>query len=73
LDVYGCAWEQGDVEAVRSLFAPDAAYYEIPFDPPMVGLDAITAYWQEGAASAQKDVRFSHRILGVSGDLGLHQ
>lgn len=72
LEAYGRAWEEGDAAAAAALFAPDAAYYETPFDPPMTGREAIIAYWQEGAASAQRDVRFQYKALAVAGDLGLN-
>ena len=71
LDAYGRAWETGDVAAVVVLFSPDAAYYETPFDPPMVGLEAIETYWREGAGQAQRDVAFRYHVLSVEGDLGL--
>lgn len=44
LDAYGRAWEQGNAAAVVALFAPDAAYYETPCDPPMSGHNAIRDY-----------------------------
>jgi hypothetical protein len=71
LDAYGRAWEQGDATGIRQLFAPGAAYYETPFDPPMVGLDALQAYWQAGAADAQRDVAFHYDVLAVSGGRGI--
>lgn len=71
LTAYGRAWETGDAAAVVGLFAPDAAYHETPFDPPMVGLEAIAAYWREGAGQGQRDVSFHFEVLSVAGDLGL--
>jgi len=65
LDAYGRAWEQGDAAAVVALFGPDTAYYETPFDPPMLGRDAIRDYWQAGAADAQRDVVFAYTILSA--------
>ncbi|MGC9371252.1 MAG: nuclear transport factor 2 family protein [Paracoccaceae bacterium] len=67
LDAYGRAWVDGDPEAVASLFLPEATYRETPFDEPMVGQDRIRAYWQEGAADAQQDVRFSADVWAVEG------
>lgn len=59
LEAYGRAWEKGDPEAVTPLFTEDARYIETPFAPPMEGRAAIHAYWTEGAATAQQDVRFT--------------
>ncbi len=71
LDAYGRAWQTGDAKAVMTLFAPAATYYETPFDPPLVGLDAIHDYWRAGAGQGQRDVAFTYDVLAVAGDLGL--
>ena len=55
---YGAAWVAGDPDAVVELFSPTAAYYETPFDAPMVGAGAIRQYWTDGAKNAQTNVRF---------------
>ena len=55
---YGAAWVAGDPDAVVGLFSPTAAYYETPFDAPMVGAGAIRQYWTDGAKNAQTNVRF---------------
>lgn len=71
LAAYGRAWETGDAAAVISLFAPNAAYFETPFDPPMIGHEAIQAYWREGAGLAQRDVAFEFDGVALSENLGL--
>lgn len=71
LTAYGRAWETGDAAAVVALFAPDAAYHETPFDPPMVGRGAIETYWREGAGQAQRDISFLFKVLSVTDDSGL--
>ena len=70
LDAYGRAWETGDAAAVLELFERDARYEETPFDPPMIGHEAIRRYWEEGAGQAQRDIRFSFGIIAVQGDRG---
>jgi uncharacterized protein (TIGR02246 family) len=72
LDAYGRAWQEGDSAAIAELFAPEAAYHETPFDPPMIGREAIVAYWREGAELTQRDVTFRYTVLAVTGDLGLN-
>ena len=71
LKAYGAAWETGDVQRAVTLFTAEAEYFETPFEPPMVGSDAIAAYWTAGAAEGQRDVRFAHTILSVSERTGL--
>jgi hypothetical protein len=58
----GAAWEARDPAAAAALFAEGIRYHETPFDPPMVGLDAVHAYWAE-VPEAQKDVRFGFEVL----------
>lgn len=67
---YGDAWIGGDPEAVLTLFSPDAAYFETPFDPPMVGHEAIRRYWTDGAKNAQRDVRFEAQPIAFDGTTG---
>jgi ketosteroid isomerase-like protein len=67
---YGRAWIAGDPEAVVAIFAPDAAYHENPFEPPMVGVDAIRHYWTIGAKHGQRNVTFDATPIAVDGDTG---
>ena len=55
LDSYTRAWETKDAELAASLFTKDAIYQETPFEDPMVGADAIRAYWA-GATGQQKEI-----------------
>jgi hypothetical protein len=68
---YGKAWEKGDPNATKALFTSDAHYYETPFDPPMIGLDAIYKYWNDNAGVSQEDVSFSYNLLAVDENVGL--
>ena len=70
LDEYGRVWEQGDAEASVRLYAEDVKYYETPFTEPDVGQEAVRRYCLE-AAGAQRDVRFSHEALAMTGDTGI--
>ncbi len=71
LDRYGAAWKQGDADAVQELFTADATYHEVPFDEPMVGVDAIRRYWTEGAGQSQRDVDFGHDVLSFDDEVGI--
>ena len=71
LDAYGRAWQEGDAKAVMTLFAAGATYHETPFDPPLMGLDAIHDHWKAGAGQTQTEVVFTYDVLSVAGDLGL--
>ena len=58
LERYGRAWETFDGDAWVSLFTDDIEYHEDPFEPPMVGHNAVRAYLLE-AARRQDQVEFT--------------
>ncbi|MGZ8997595.1 MAG: nuclear transport factor 2 family protein [Allosphingosinicella sp.] len=66
LDGYKAAWESRDPSAAAELFTADASYREMPFDEPIVGREAIAAYWAN-AVAGQQDVRFTYNILSCAG------
>ena len=61
------AHETFDGDLVVSIFSADAEYHEDPFGPPIVGHNAIRAYWLESAAT-QDQVEFTIERHLVSGD-----
>jgi len=73
LQRYGDAWTEGDPAAAAQLFSPEAAYFETPFDPPMIGTAAILRYWAEGAKSAQTQVTFGGTVVSFDGTTGFAQ
>jgi ketosteroid isomerase-like protein len=58
LERYGRAWESFDGDAWTDLFSDDVEYHEDPFEPPMVGRNAVRAYLLE-ASRAQEQVEFT--------------
>jgi len=70
LQRYGRAWIEGDPEAIVAIFAPDAEYHEEPFEPPMVGHEAIRHYWAAGARDGQRNVTFQAAPIALDGDRG---
>ncbi|HSG86489.1 MAG TPA: nuclear transport factor 2 family protein [Candidatus Limnocylindrales bacterium] len=70
LDAYGRASAEDDPDASAALFSADARYHESPFDPPIVGRQAIRRYW-EGGARRLADKRSTHEILAVGDDVGI--
>lgn len=45
LEGYVTAWETDAAEDIAALFANDACYYPTPYSAPLVGVDAIVAWW----------------------------
>ncbi len=61
LAAYKEAWESRNAELASNLFTRDAQYWENPFGEPIVGREAIHAYWK-AATENQRDIRFTVRI-----------
>ncbi len=61
----GAAWEARDPDAAAALFTEDVRYHENPFDEPMVGVEAVRAYWAE-VPERQRDVRFGFEVLAAT-------
>ena len=51
LERYKRAWETFDGDAWTDLFTEDAEYHRDPFEPPMVGSNALRAYLLKMAES----------------------
>jgi len=51
LERFKRAWERLDVDAAVALFRDDAEYRPDPFEAPLVGGNAIRAYWNDIAAT----------------------
>jgi ketosteroid isomerase-like protein len=58
LERYGRAWQAFDGDAWVDLFTDDVEYHEDPFEPPLVGHNAVRAYLLE-AAELQEEVTFT--------------
>jgi ketosteroid isomerase-like protein len=66
VDTLGRGWEQGDVEAICSVFSDDAVFIETPFSPPDSGMAAIRAYWRD-IPLTQAEVSFKSGEIYVAG------
>ena len=66
LDAFGRGWERGDVDAIVSVFAPDAVFLATPFGDRNVGSDAIRDYWKDVPVN-QAEVTFKSGEVYVAG------
>jgi len=66
VDTFGKAWERGDVEAICSVFTPDAVFLETPFSQPDTGNAAIRNYWKD-LPTHQADVSFTSGEIYAAG------
>lgn len=60
------AWEGRDPDALLELYATDAEFRIDPFLEPMIGLNAIRAYWND-VVSSQDHIEFDAERVWVSG------
>ena len=67
LETFGRAWQTFDGDLIVSMFTEDAEYHADLFAPPMVGHNAIRAYWLDGAARPSRSSSRSSAI-GSAGD-----
>lgn len=58
LERYGAAWQAFDGDAWTDLFTDDVEYREDPFEPPLVGKNAVRAYLLD-ASERQEQVEFT--------------
>jgi ketosteroid isomerase-like protein len=58
LERFKVAWETFDGDAWTDLFTDDVEYHEDPFEPPLVGCNAVRAYLL-AAAEQQEQVAFT--------------
>ena len=70
LERYKRAWETFDGDAWTELFSDDAEYHEDPFEPPLVGSNALRAYLLE-AAERQDQVEMTVERHWAVGDTAL--
>jgi hypothetical protein len=70
LEDYRRVWEKRELEVIDTLYADDVRYFETPFDDPMEGREAVLAYSKQNAG-AQRDIRFWHEPIAVTGDIGI--
>lgn len=66
LDRYARAWTDFDGDAWVDLFSEDVEYHQDPFEPPLVGHNAVRAYLLQ-AAETQEQVEVTierHWVVG---------
>jgi hypothetical protein len=68
MEIYKRAWETRDDALLCTLFAPDGAYHNTPFDE-QVGHEAIARYWDR--VKLQDDIYFSYAIVSDTGNGGV--
>jgi SnoaL-like protein len=68
---YERAWRATGTDALRELFAPDAAYSTAPFEEPHRGLAAIAEMWERERTGPDEEFTMTSEIVAVDGDTGV--
>ena len=66
VDGYVRAWRSNEPADIAALFTDDARYLASPSGEPVVGRDAIVAWWLENA-DGPDDATFSFDVIGIDG------
>lgn len=72
LSQYKSAVESLSAEAVASLFAENASYYETPFGPVFAGKESVLAYWKD-VASVPRGVAYDFKLIATHRDEAVFQ
>jgi hypothetical protein len=65
---YRAAWLSDDPAEITALFTGDVRYYTAPYRDPLVGTDAVTAFWLDQGES-RLPWTFDYDVVAREGDL----
>jgi mannose-6-phosphate isomerase-like protein (cupin superfamily) len=68
---YEEAWRSPGTDLLAQLFADDAEYLATPYHEPVLGLDAIRAFWDEERAGPDEVFTMSAEPVAASGGIGV--
>jgi ketosteroid isomerase-like protein len=71
LAAYEAAWRSPGTEALAGLFTADASYLQAPYDPPVIGLDAVGRMWDAEREGPDEVFTLSTDILAVDGQVAV--
>ncbi len=63
---FGEMWAQGKTDAIAEIFAEEAVFFPSPFDAPVRGRAAISAYWKDTPLE-QAEIKFRFGEVFVAG------
>jgi ketosteroid isomerase-like protein len=71
IESYERAWRTPGTALLEGLFAADAKYLPSPFDPPLRGRAAISAFWEAEREGANEVFTLAAEPVAVEGDVGV--
>jgi ketosteroid isomerase-like protein len=64
---YEAAWRAPGTSGLAGIFTADASYRHSPYEPPVVGLDAISRMWDEDRDGPDEVFALATEIVAVDG------
>ena len=68
VDAYEQAWRSAGTASLAGLFTQDATYRASPWAPPVVGLEAISEFWEAEREGPDEDFTMVSAVVAVDGD-----
>jgi ketosteroid isomerase-like protein len=64
---YERLWRTPGTDRLAELFTPDATYRPSPWAPPVAGLQALAAFWEDGRDGPDESFTMSAEVVAVDG------
>ncbi|HEY2317719.1 MAG TPA: nuclear transport factor 2 family protein [Solirubrobacteraceae bacterium] len=71
IDAYERAWRMAGTAALEPLFSAQASYRNAPFAEPVIGLEAIAAFWEAERDRPDEPFTMRWEPVAVEGDVGV--
>ncbi|HEX7134971.1 MAG TPA: nuclear transport factor 2 family protein [Iamia sp.] len=71
IERYERAWRTAGTEGIADLFAEGATYLTSPWRAPIVGLEALAAFWDAGRRGPDEAFTLTAEVVAVEGDTGV--
>ncbi|MGZ4294034.1 MAG: nuclear transport factor 2 family protein [Solirubrobacteraceae bacterium] len=71
IDAYERAWRTAGTATLEQLFTPQASYRNAPFAEPVVGLEAIAAFWDAERDGPDEPFTMRWEPVAVEGAVGV--
>jgi len=68
IDDYERLWRTAGVDGLDGLFTPDAVYRQGPWEPDVIGLDAIGAMWERERNGPDEVFTMASDVVAVDGN-----
>lgn len=65
VDGYERAWRSPGTETLGDLFAADIAYQASPWADPLIGLPAVTEFWESGRDGADEPFTMESEVVAA--------